>query len=810
MLTLLSVIVVLGIFGALSYFRVSLLMWSATVLFLLAILTHFTHDHPAMIVVWTLFVIVALFLNLSFLRRNFLTKPLFKMFKRVMPPMSQTEKEALEAGDVWWEGDLFSGKPNWKKLFRYPEARLTNEEKAFLNGPVQKLCDMVNDYKIAMVDKDIPADIWQFIKDNGFLGMIVPKQYGGLEFSPYAHGRVAAKLYSCSVTVATTVGVPNSLGPAELILHYGTDEQKRYYLPRLAKGQDIPCFALTGPDAGSDAGAMPDNGVVCYGEFKGEKVLGIRLNFNKRYITLAPIATVIGLAFKLYDPDGLLGGKEALGITCALLRRDEVQGMEIGRRHWPANNPFQNGPIKGKDVFIPIDWIIGGSKMAGAGWRMLMECLAVGRAISLPSTGVACTKIAAMSTGAYARVRKQFGLSIGKFSGVGEALGRIGATAYWSEAAFKMTLAALNDGVKPAVPSGILKYHLTEAGRDALNDAMDVHAGKAVMMGPNNYLAAGYHGLPIGITVEGANILTRSLIIFGQGAMRCHPYVLKEVRAAQAESETVGLMRFDKVFFKHLGFTLSNMVRSFWLAITSSRFTRVFPQPRVSRYQQHITRFSSAFALLTDISMFVLGGKLKRKEQLSGRLGDVLSKLYIMSAVLRRYQEEGNQVDDLPVVRWSCDDALHTIQTQINGILNNFPNRYIAAVMRALIFPLGMRFKAPSDRLTQAIARELMTPDSAVRQRIIEGMYLPTNVDRPLGILQAAFEQVVAVEEIEKILTKAVKAGEVVGTNFAERVQDAEKKGIIAPQDAQKLLKANALREQVIAVDDFAADNIGK
>ncbi|MBX9705522.1 MAG: acyl-CoA dehydrogenase, partial [Gammaproteobacteria bacterium] len=664
MVTLLSVIVILGIFGALSYFRVSLLLWSATVLFLLAILTHFTNDHPAMIVVWTLFVVVALFLNLSFLRRNFLTKPLFKMFKKVMPPMSQTEKEALEAGDVWWEGDLFSGKPNWKKLFRYPEARLTAEEKAFLSGPVQKLCDMINDYKIAVVDKDIPADVWQFIKDNGFLGMIVPKRFGGLEFSPYAHGRVAAKLYSCSITVATSVGVPNSLGPAELILHYGTDEQKAYYLPRLAKGQDIPCFALTGPEAGSDAGAMPDNGVVCYGEFKGEKVLGIRLNFNKRYITLAPIATIIGLAFKLYDPDGLLGDKKALGITCALLRRDEVQGMEIGRRHWPANNPFQNGPIKGKDVFIPIDWIIGGSKMAGAGWRMLMECLAVGRAISLPSTGVACTKIAAMSTGAYARVRKQFGLSVGKFSGVGEALGRIGAMAYWSEAAFKMTLAALNDGVKPAVPSGILKYHLTEAGRDALNDAMDIHAGKAVMMGPNNYLAAGYHGLPIGITVEGANILTRSLIIFGQGAMRCHPYVLKEMRAAQAESETVGLMRFDKVFFKHLGFTLSNMVRSFWLAVTSSRFTRVFPQPRVSRYQQHLTRFSSAFALLTDISMFVLGGKLKRKEQLSARLGDVLSKMYIMSAVLRRYQEEGNQVDDLPVVRWACDDALYTIQTQ--------------------------------------------------------------------------------------------------------------------------------------------------
>ncbi len=517
-----TTIIIFMVIGALAYARVSLFIWTVVIAAFLTANTYYSGAYGIMSVEWIIFIVLAGLLNISFLRRTFIATPIFNIYKKIMPSMSDTEKQALEAGDVWWDGELFSGKPNWKKLYRYPEARLTAEEQSFLEGPVQQLCDRVNDYQIAIVDKKIPDEIWTFIKSNGFLGMMIPKQYGGLGFSQYAHGRIAAMLYSCSVTVATSVGVPNSLGPGELLVHYGTEEQKQYYLPRLAKGEDIPCFALTGPEAGSDAGAMPDIGVVCRGQFDGKEVLGIRLTFNKRYITLAPIATVIGLAFRLDDPDDLLGKEQSVGITCALIPRDTT-GINIGRRHWPANNPFQNGPISGKNVFIPIDWIIGGPKMAGQGWRMLMECLSIGRAISLPSTGVACSKVAVMTTGAYARIRKQFGIPIGKFEAIGEVLGELGAIAYTSEAAFKMTLAALNDDVKPAVPSAILKYHLTELGRKAITGAMDVHAGKAVMMGPSNYLVNSYHALPISITVEGANILTRSLIIFGQGALRCNP-----------------------------------------------------------------------------------------------------------------------------------------------------------------------------------------------------------------------------------------------------------------------------------------------
>lgn len=805
-----SVIVVLGVVGILLYHRISALLWTVVVGISLAALTHFTRTYGLMIGEWFVFAIISLMLNVSFLRRNFLAAPIFYIYKKIMPSMSDTEKQALEAGDVWWEGDLFSGAPNWKKLYRYPAARLTAEELAFIAGPVQQLCDKVDNYQITLVDKKIPVEIWDFIKSNGFLAMIIPKKYGGLGFSQAAHGRIVEKLYSCSITVGTSVGVPNSLGPGELLMHYGTEEQKNYYLPRLAKGQEIPCFALTGPDAGSDASSMPDTGVVCRGTFEGKEVLGVRLNFDKRYITLAPIATVIGLAFKLEDPDHLLGHVKDRGITCALLSRD-IPGIEIGRRHWPANNPFQNGPIKGHDVFIPVDSIIGGPKMAGQGWRMLMECLSVGRAISLPSTGVASSKVAAMTTGAYARIRKQFGVPIGKFEAVGEVLGRIGANAYWIEASFNLTLAALNDGVKPAVPSGILKYHLTEAARSCLIDAMDVHGGKAVMMGPGNYLSSAYQGMPIAITVEGANILTRSLIIFGQGAIRCHPYVLKEMTAAQMKNVANGLKLFNKAFFAHLGFFASNMVRSVWMAITSARFVRVPAKPGLVRYQQHLTRFSSAFALATDMAMFTMGGDLKRKEQLSARFGDVLSKMYIASAVMRRFIEDGSPKEDLPLLRWSCDDALYTIQTQLDGILRNFPNRLAAGWLRVLIFPLGKHFKMPNDRTTQKIAEELMLPDSQMRARVIAGMYLPSEgKTHPYGQLLKAFDACYATEQLEKVLMKAVKENEVTGFSYKQRIDDAANKGIITRDDAKKLLAMNELREPVIAVDDFAPDGIGK
>jgi acyl-CoA dehydrogenase len=586
-------------------------------------------------------------------------------------------------------------------------------------------------------------------------------------------------------------------------------EQKDYYLPRLAKGDEIPCFALTGPEAGSDAGAMPDMGVVCRGEYQGKEVLGIRLNFNKRYITLAPIATVIGLAFKLYDPDALLSSKSDVGITCALIPRDTA-GIEIGKRHWPANNPFQNGPIVGRDVFIPMQWIIGGPSMVGQGWRMLMECLSVGRAISLPSTGVSCAKVTAMATGAYARIRKQFNMPIGKFEAVAEKLARIGANAYLSEAAFKMTLAALNDNVVPSVPSAILKYHLTELGRQNLLAAMDIHAGKAVMLGPSNYLAAAYHGIPIGITVEGANILTRALIIFGQGAVRCHPYVLKEMQAVALPSKVKGLQQFDKAFFAHIGFFISNMVRSLWFGITGARFTRVRAHRGIKRYQQYLTRFSSAFALSADMAMFTMGGDLKRKELLSARFGDVLSYLYLSSSVLRRYVEDGCEQEDLPFVSWIMHDMLYNMQNSLDAILLNFPNRIAAVVLRVLMFPLGRRFTAPADKTKLQIAEELMNPNSKVRERIIRGMYMPTDTQHPLGLLEKAFKHCYDTESIEKILLKAIKDGEVTAFTYEERVAQAQAKGIITKPDAERLLVMNKLREPIIAVDDFEADALGK
>lgn len=801
-------IIGVGLFGILAYSRARLLTWTLVTAAFLIALSFFSQSDTAIAISWLVFLIIAAFLNITFLRSQFLARPIFSLYRKVMPAMSETEKQALTAGDVWWEGDLFSGKPHWKKLYRYPTVRLTTEEQAFIAGPVQELCEKINDYQIAIVDKKVPEDLWQWIKESGLLGMIIPKKYGGLGFSQYAHARIIEKVYSCSITVATSIGVPNSLGPAELLLHYGTEAQKDYYLPRLAKGLEVPCFALTGPEAGSDASAMPDYGVVCKGQFGGQEVLGIRLNFDKRYITLAPIATVIGLAFKLKDPDHLLGNTTEYGITCALIPAN-VEGIEIGRRHWPANNPFQNGPIKGKDVFIPIDWIIGGTKMAGHGWRMLMECLSVGRAISLPSTGVAFSKFTTMSTGAYARIRKQFGLPIGKFEAVGEKLGQMGAMTYWIEAAFKMTLCALSDGIKPAVPSAILKYHLTEGGRTCVINAMDIHGGKAVMLGPSNYVVSGYQGIPIGITVEGANILTRSLIIFGQGAVRCHPYVLKEMQAAQME-DSKGLLQFNKAFFAHIGFFISNMVRSFFMAITSSRLVRVPRYFGLTRYEQHLTRFSSAFALATDMAMFTMGGDLKRKEQLSSRFSDVLSKLYLASAVLRRYVEDGSRLEDLPLVQWCCDDALHTIQESLSGIIANLPNRFAGALLQVLIFPLGKRFKLPRDRTTQKIAHELTLPDSPTRARLIEGMFMSRTETHPFGLLQSAFEKCYAMEGVEKILMKAVKENEITGFTYAERVEQAVAKGILTDSDAQKLLAMDALRARIIAVDDFAPDQIGK
>lgn len=803
-----TVLIFVFAMGALAYARASRLVWTIVIAVVLAIETDLHSPNGFLFFAWLSFVLIAAALNFSFIRRQLIAKPIFNLYKKFMPKMSDTEKQALEAGDVWWDGELFSGAPNWSKLYDYSTAKLTEEEQAFLDGPVQELCEKINDYQISIIDKKIPSEIWTFIKEKGFLGLVIPKKYGGLGFSQYAHGCIAVKVYSVSITVGTSVGVPNSLGPAELLLHYGTDAQKDYYLPRLAKGQEIPCFALTGPEAGSDAGSMPDIGVICRGEFQGKQVLGMRLNFSKRYITLAPIATVIGLAFKLEDPENLLGMGKFLGITCALLPRD-TEGLDIGRRHWPANNPFQNGPMQGRDIFLPLDAIIGGPKMAGQGWRMLMECLSIGRAISLPATGVACSKFAAITTGAYARVRKQFGVPIAKFEIIAQILGQIGANAYTCEAAFKMTLSALEANIKPAVPSAILKYHLTELGRKSVIGAMDVHAGKAVMMGPSNYLAGPYHGVPIAITVEGANPLTLALIIFGQGAMRCHPNVLAEVQALAEPNADRALRQFDKAFFAHLGFFTSNMVRSLWFGLTGARFVRTPAYCGLKRYHQYLTRFSSAFACAADMAMFTMGGDLKRKEQISARFANVLSHLYLSSAVLKHYVVQGEQKEDYPLVVWSVENALYEIQTELDGIISNLPNRIAALVLRVLIFPFGRHFRKPADKIVQEIAESLSVPGSGVRTRLGDGIFKPQQETHNLSKLEEAFKQAYATESIEKILLKAIKEQQVDGFAYEERIAQAQAKGILLAADAEKLLHMNELRKPVIGVDDFAADAVG-
>ena len=635
-------------------------------------------------------------------RARHITKPILSWYRKVLPPISPTERDAIAAGTVWWDAELFSGKPQWAKLRSFPKPQLTAEEQMFLEGPVEKLCAMLNDWEIRR-NCDLPEHVWAFIRDNGFMGMIIPKERGGLGFSALMHSHVVMKVASRSPAAAVTVMVPNSLGPAELLMRYGTDAQRDYYLPRLARGAEIPCFALTAPEAGSDAASIPDRGIVCYGEHKGQRVLGMRVTWNKRYITLAPVATILGLAFKLYDPDHLIGDHEDIGITLALVPTN-TPGVQIGRRHYPADQSFQNGPTQGKDVFIPMDYIIGGQSRVGQGWRMLMDCLAAGRAISLPALGTGAAMFCARLAGAYARVRRQFGLPIGRFEGIEEPLARIAGTAYVLDAARRLTAATLDHGQQPSVLSAILKYHATERMRTALNDAMDIHGGRAICDGPRNYLFGTYMSVPVAITVEGANILTRSLMIFGQGAIRCHPHLLKEMEAANLTDPNESLKAFDRALFAHIASAASNVMRALFHNLTFGIFARIPDVPRIAPLYRGLHVAAVTFAAVADLVMGTLGGEMKRRESLSARLGDMLSELYLMSCALKRYEDEGAQAADLPLLEWNYQTALYTIQTRLDEVLSNLPNRPVAWLLRLVAFPLGRFRRLPSDRLTHACA----------------------------------------------------------------------------------------------------------
>jgi len=744
--------------------------------------------------------------NMPNFRRERITAPLLKIYRTILPPISATEREALEAGTVWWDGELFSGQPDWSKLTALPAAKLTEEEQAFLDGPTEELCRITDDWRLTHELADIPPEVWAFIKEHRFFAMIIPKDYGGLEFSPFAIASVLAKLASRSVVVASTVGVPNSLGPAELLLHYGTKEQQDRYLPRLASGEEIPCFALTGARAGSDASAIPDTGIICKGMINGEEIVGIRLNWNKRYITLAPIATLLGLAFKLYDPEHLIGDRDECGITAALIPTD-TEGVEIGRRHFPLNTPFQNGPTRGKDVFVPLDSIIGGPERAGQGWRMLVEQLAAGRSIVLPANSAGGARAAVYGSGAYTRIRKQFNLPISRFEGVGEALARMAARTYIINAAVAVTCTAIGRGEQPAVASAILKYHCTEIGRMIANDAMDVQGGKAIMLGPKNYLGRGYQAVPIAITVEGANILTRSLIIYGQGAIRCHPFVLKEMEAATNENFEQGLADFDQALFSHIGYALSNAARSFVLAITHAKLSLTPQCGPVSRYYQHINRYSAAFALASDIAMLHLGGELKRRESLSARLGDVFSSMYLASMVLKHFENQGHPDDDLPLVEWACRSLLYQAQEQLHDFLRNFPNRFIAIGLRLMIFPRGRMYSAPSDELSQKIVG-LVTYPTESRERLCAGIYSTTEPGNPLGLLQEALEAAEAATPLEDKVRDARRAGVIEADHPLELIERAQNAGVLTADEAAQLM---ALDEQIMAlieVDDFTAEEL--
>ncbi len=803
LLTLLAAVIASG---ACAYHRTGLRTWAIVTVVATVVVGLLARAPATTVILLIIELAIALPLLMVDFRRRQISAPLLKMFAKVTPKLSETERTALEAGTVGFEGELFSGKPDWHELLKQPKPGLSVEEQAFMDGPVEELCAMIDDWQITHELADLPPQVWDFIKKNKFFGMIIPKQYGGLQFSALAHSAVLQKLNSMSATVASTVAVPNSLGPAELLLHYGTDEQKNHYLPRLAVGEEIPCFALTGPYAGSDATSIPDVGIVCRQMVDGVETLGLKLTFDKRYITLAPIATVVGLAFRMYDPEHLLGEQEDLGISLALLPRS-TPGLEIGRRHFPLNIPFQNGPVHGKDVFAPLSVLIGGPKMAGHGWRMLVEVLSVGRAISLPSNATGGMRASALATGAYARMRKQFGLAVARFEGVEEALARIGGLAYATAALSRATAAAVDRGEKPAVTSAIAKYHATEWARQVAADTMDVHGGKAVQLGPKNYAGRGWSSVPIAITVEGANIMTRSLMIFGQGAIRCHPYVLKEMQALSIPDRGEQLKVFDRLLFGHVGFGISNAVRSFAMALSGAQLGEAAGDAYTRRYYRKLDRYSASLALCADVFMGVLGGKLKFKEKLSARLGDVLSYLYIASAMLKQYEDNGRPQADRPMLAWAFHQCMWLTQNALDGAIRNFPVRPVAWLLRLLVFPLGRREVPPSDRLGRRVAALLTTPNE-VLDRLTAWVYTTPTPNNTIGRMKALLPDVIAAEPVDRKFGKALKAGQFSSHDYLGQLAEAQRAGVVSEAEADLLRRVREGVFEFISVDDFDTDEM--
>ncbi len=800
-----NVIFLLVIVIGLVFLQAPILLWTVIIGLALILTTIFgSLSYPILIFSWLFFLLATSFVCFKTLRQRYFTQRVINFLATRMPTISKTEQEAIEAGDVFWEKELFCGRPNWKKLLSLPQPTLSGNEQQFLDQQVTTLCALLNDWDIVAERHDMPEEVWNYLKQERFFGIGIPTEYDGLGFSAVAHSSIIVKIASRSVSAAVNTMVPNSLGPAELILHYGTQQQKDYYLPRLARGEDIPCFALTAPDAGSDAASITDSGVICYGEYEGKPTLGIRLNWNKRYITLAPIATVLGLAFKLYDPDQLLGSEKELGITLCLVPTT-LPGVEIGHRHVPMHIAFLNGPTRGTDVFVPIDFIIGGAEMAGQGWRMLMECLAMGRGISIPALSTACAKLAYRSTGAYAQLRKQFNTSIANFEGVEEALGNIAGYTYLLEGCRLLTAGAVDSHIKPAIASAIAKYHMTEIARVVLNHAMDIHAGQAIQVGPSNFLAHGYLGMPVSITVEGANILTRNLIIFGQGAIRCHPYILAEVEALAVPDGATRLNEFDKLLVSHLGYFISQLIRNLCIGLTAGKLLFA-PRSKVRGCYRQVKRMSAALALLADMTLMILGGTLKRRERISARLGDLLSQLYLASAALKYFHDQGEPACEVVYVKWSVENCLATIQITIDELLNNFPKPFLGNCLRRLIFPWGTAYRKPKDQLHHELVQTMLKP-SALRDRLTKHCYLGKNITDPVHRLDLALAQMSTVEPIWKKFQTAVRNGKLPQSmSLPEKLQAIQATGELSEEEARTLQEFDALYQEVIKVDEFTFD----
>jgi len=810
-MTLLLIVISLIAIAVLAMRQSPLWQWAVTAL-VIGLLSRigwgfapFAGDLPGLIEVFLPGIILAL-LSAPAIRRAVVTGPAYGFVKSILPRVSRTEQEALDAGTVGWDAELFSGRPKWDRLFAVPKATLTAEEQAFLDGPVNVVCGMIDDWDIRHNRMDMPESVWRYLKDNGFLGMLISKEHGGLGFSAQAQSQIVSKIASRSIAAGITVMVPNSLGPGELLEKYGTDEQKEKYLRRLAKGQEVPCFALTAPYAGSDAASMRDVGVVGYGTYEGRKTLGVTLNWDKRYITLAPVATLLGLAFHLHDPENLLGKGENIGITLALVPA-RYKGVMIGRRHFPARSAFMNGPTSGKDVFVPMEFLIGGTDYAGQGWRMLMECLSTGRAISLPAIGSISIKQSLRVTSAYARIRRQFGLYVGMMEGVAEPISRMVKSAYSFEAARSLTAAMVDDGQKPSVLSAVLKYQSTEAMRARINDAMDIHGGRAVQDGPSNYLLAGYINTPVAITVEGANILTRTLITFAQGALRAHPYLYKEVEAAQNPDKRAGLLAFDTAFSGHVGFMLRNIVGSFLHGISFGLFASTPVEHEMAWWYRQVSRYAQAFALVGDWTVAFLGGELKARQKLSGRMADILSELYILSATLKRYEDDGRIEEDRPVVAAIARDAIFRIEQSFAAVFANFPNPVLGGLMHVLVFPLGRHAKPADDSANYKLARAVLMPGT-FRDRLTVGTYVSADPRDVTGVLEDALAKVVAAEEVEAKFIRAVKKGIVERRLDRDAIADAITAGVITADEAVLLRTADEATDRVIHVDDFSSEEL--